>query len=96
MKVDVSLDLYRIFCAVVRTGNMSAAARAFYFAACGKHVHSPAGGPHGQSASGAYGEGGLSHRGGQAVIYLSGAGVGTDSGGGGKILSDGTHGDGRA
>ncbi|MBQ9091390.1 MAG: LysR family transcriptional regulator [Anaerotignum sp.] len=27
MKVDVSLDLYRIFCTVVRTGNMSAAAR---------------------------------------------------------------------
>ena len=30
MKVDVSLDLYRIFCAVVRTGNMSAAARELY------------------------------------------------------------------
>lgn len=30
MKVDVSLDLYRIFCAVVRTGNMSAAARQLY------------------------------------------------------------------
>ena len=30
MKVDVSLDLYRIFCAVVRTGNMSAAARELF------------------------------------------------------------------
>ena len=30
MKVDVSLDLYRIFCTVVRTGNMSAAARELY------------------------------------------------------------------
>ena len=30
MKADVSLDLYRIFCAVVRTGNMSAAARELY------------------------------------------------------------------
>lgn len=30
MKVDISLDLYRIFCAVVRTGNMSAAARELY------------------------------------------------------------------
>lgn len=30
MKVDVSLDLYRIFCAVVGTGNMSAAARELY------------------------------------------------------------------
>lgn len=30
MKVDVSLDLYRIFCAVVRSGNMSAAARELY------------------------------------------------------------------
>lgn len=30
VKVDVSLDLYRIFCAVVRTGNMSAAARELY------------------------------------------------------------------
>ncbi|WMI81486.1 LysR family transcriptional regulator [Anaerotignum sp. MB30-C6] len=30
MKVDVSLDLYRIFCTVVRTGNMSAAARELF------------------------------------------------------------------
>ena len=30
MKVDVSLDLYRIFCTVVRTGNMSGAARELY------------------------------------------------------------------
>lgn len=30
MKVDVSLDLYRVFCAVVRTGNMSAAARELF------------------------------------------------------------------
>lgn len=30
MKMDISLDLYRIFCAVVRTGNMSAAARELY------------------------------------------------------------------
>lgn len=30
MRVDVSLDLYRIFCAVVRSGNMSAAARELY------------------------------------------------------------------
>lgn len=30
MKVDISLDLYRIFCAVVRTGNMSAAARELF------------------------------------------------------------------
>ena len=30
MRVDVSLDLYRIFCAVVGAGNMSAAARALY------------------------------------------------------------------
>lgn len=30
MKVDISLDLYRIFCAVVRTGNMSAAAKELY------------------------------------------------------------------
>ncbi len=30
MKVDVSLDLYRIYCAVVRTGNMSAAARELF------------------------------------------------------------------
>jgi DNA-binding transcriptional LysR family regulator len=30
LKVDVSLDLYRVFCAVVRTGNMSAAARELY------------------------------------------------------------------
>lgn len=30
MKIDVSLDLYKIFCAVVRTGNMSAAAKELY------------------------------------------------------------------
>lgn len=30
MKVDVSLDLYRIFCEVVRAGNMSAAARELF------------------------------------------------------------------
>ena len=30
MKVDVSLDLYRIFCAVVRAGNMSAAAKELF------------------------------------------------------------------
>jgi DNA-binding transcriptional LysR family regulator len=30
MKVDISLDLYKIFCAVVRTGNMSAAAKELY------------------------------------------------------------------
>ncbi|WP_317855488.1 LysR family transcriptional regulator [Chakrabartyella piscis] len=30
MKVDVSLDLYRIFCTVARLGNMSAAARELY------------------------------------------------------------------
>lgn len=30
MDIDVSLDLYKIFCAVVRTGNMSAAARELF------------------------------------------------------------------
>ncbi len=30
MKVDVSLDLYRIFCVVVKLGNMSAAAKELY------------------------------------------------------------------
>ncbi|MBS4960162.1 MAG: LysR family transcriptional regulator [Clostridiales bacterium] len=30
MELDISLDLYKIFCAVVRTGNMSAAAKALY------------------------------------------------------------------
>lgn len=30
LKVDVSLDLYRVFCSVVRSGNMSAAARELY------------------------------------------------------------------
>lgn len=30
MKVDISLDLYRIFCIVVSSGNMSAAARKLY------------------------------------------------------------------
>lgn len=30
MKVDVSLDLYRIFCTVARLGNMSAAAKVLY------------------------------------------------------------------
>lgn len=30
MKTDISLDLYRIFCAVVRTGNMSRAAKELY------------------------------------------------------------------
>lgn len=30
MRVEISLDLYKIFCAVVRTGNMSAAAKALY------------------------------------------------------------------
>ncbi len=30
MKMDVSLDLYRIFCAVVRAGNMSAAAKELF------------------------------------------------------------------
>ncbi len=30
MRVEISLDLYRIFCAVVRTGNMSAAAKELF------------------------------------------------------------------
>lgn len=30
MNIDVSLDLYKIYCAVVRTGNMSAAAKELY------------------------------------------------------------------
>ena len=30
MRADISLDLYRIFCAVVRTGNMSRAAKELY------------------------------------------------------------------
>lgn len=30
MEFDISLDLYKIFCAVVRTGNMSAAAKELY------------------------------------------------------------------
>lgn len=30
MDMDISLDLYKIFCAVVRTGNMSAAAKELY------------------------------------------------------------------
>ncbi|MFV0314026.1 MAG: LysR family transcriptional regulator, partial [Anaerotignum sp.] len=30
MKIDISLDLYRIFCTVVRLGNMSVAAKELY------------------------------------------------------------------
>lgn len=97
MKVDVSLDLYRIFCAVVRTGNMSAAARELFISQPAvsmsiRQLEDRMGSPLlVRTAKGVY-----PTRGGQAVIYLSGAGVGTDSGGGGKILSDGTHGDGGA
>lgn len=98
MKVDVSLDLYRIFCAVVRTGNMSAAARELFISQPAVsmsivQLEDRMGSPLlVRTAKGVYptAEGKL-------LIYLSG-GRRWDwiQAAGGKILSDGTHGDGGA
>jgi len=82
LKVDVSLDLYRIFCAVVRTGNMSAAARELY-------ISQPA-------VSMAIRQ--LEDRMGSPLLVRTAKGVypTVDSCCGGKIFPDGQYGNGRA